>query len=1179
MEVIKEYFKKDIEREIKAVVKVDDELNIKQELEEYIVTNELLKHFNSIFSAFENEINNNSKKIGVWITGFFGSGKSHFLKILSYLLENKIVGDKYAVEYFNDKISDQMLLATMKKIGTISSDVILFDVDTKAGQKKNEKARLVDIFEKVFNERVGLSTSPYVAEIERTMIKQNKYEEFVTEFNNTGNSSWEDARDGLQFVADRFVTAYSKVMNSSKEEARDVINITERNYSLDIKTFAQRVREYIESKGNDHHVYFLVDEIGQYIAGNRNLILNLQSIEQELETECGGKAWIIVTSQEAIDDVVKVVGNDYSKILARFDTLLNFSSSDIEEVIKRRLLEKKENYKKSLELLYEKDESTINNLLTFNDTAYKKKYKNKLDFAETYPFIPYQFTLLQKVFENIRNQGYAGKSISSGERSLLGAVQMTTINYMNEGQGTLIPFYAFYDTISKHLESKIHKVIKAANDAVEGGKLEPNDVKVLKMLFMLKNVKEIKANIDNLATLYVSNIQDDKISIKKEITEALKRLEGQTLIQRNNEEYKFLTDEEQEINRAIKRITIGQNKITEYIEKIVYTGIYSDTKYMYKRKIFNITKYIDDTKFTKDYESSIGLKVITLPDVDIALESSLENKYVYVKLEIPTLLHNEIENCLQFKVYDRDNTYGVEQTKEVNEILTIKRDEIAKAENAIANNIKEKLDIADIFIAGDKQKINHKEAKARINEALEILVNNVYSKINYINKNYTIQDIRDLWDSGDAITLDNEVDFTNQKALDSMKDYIEREKAYNRTITIKTLLDDFEKAPYGFSSDDILYLLVKLLKDEVVSIYYSNEIQNITSENTLNKILKREYHDKTEIRIRKKVDIKYINDMKSVAMNSFSEFGLRDNEDGMIEDFKERCIERSLEKLKDILGYYNNIKDYQYPGKDIVENAIRLYTSIKQKNDILEIFEEVSNKKEEINELASKIDVISKFFYGTQKVAFDQMRETLVIYDNNKHYVEYQSKELQEKLQSTLSKILDIVKNEEPYDLIHELPILQTEFKNILAEMYEASSEPIIEMANSILIDMEDKLKAEELNIDSFSKNYIINCKEIIKSLQSSKELKDIYAQEAVLRQMNDLFIVELDNKRIEKIEKLAENASEVVEIKNRKTIRIDNLMKRSYEISSREDIDKYIEELKNKLVKELEENSSLTIQ
>ncbi len=101
--LIKDMFIKPIDREIQGVIIVgqDEKANMQQELEEYVVTKELLRYFSSFFSAYKKGINGTTPHMGVWISGFFGSGKSHFLKMLSYLLENRIVGGKHAIDYFH----------------------------------------------------------------------------------------------------------------------------------------------------------------------------------------------------------------------------------------------------------------------------------------------------------------------------------------------------------------------------------------------------------------------------------------------------------------------------------------------------------------------------------------------------------------------------------------------------------------------------------------------------------------------------------------------------------------------------------------------------------------------------------------------------------------------------------------------------------------------------------------------------------------------------------------------------------------------------------------------------------------------------------------------------------------------------------------------------------------------
>ena len=282
MENLKKLYAKDIEREIQGVIKVDDESYIGQELEEYVVTEELLKHFNSFFSAYNIGINTNTEKMGVWISGFFGSGKSHFLKIVSYLLENKVVNGKAAVDYFDDKIEDKMLLADIKRAGNISTDVILFNIDSKTENSNGTKDRILDVFEKVFNEKLGLSITPFVAEIERHIISQGKYEEFKKSFESKANSTWEEMRDGIQFVEDEFANAYAEVLNKSVEEARSIVERTEKNYTLSVEKFAERVRDYIKEKGyGDYFGHGLGHSVGIEIHENPRFSVAEEEIIKE----------------------------------------------------------------------------------------------------------------------------------------------------------------------------------------------------------------------------------------------------------------------------------------------------------------------------------------------------------------------------------------------------------------------------------------------------------------------------------------------------------------------------------------------------------------------------------------------------------------------------------------------------------------------------------------------------------------------------------------------------------------------------------------------------------------------------------------------------------------------------------------------------------------------------------
>ncbi len=204
-------FVKPIDRDIKGVIKVGqgDEENIKQELEEYVVTRELQKHFAEFFASYKKGINGNTDKMGVWISGFFGSGKSHFLKILSYLLANKEVDGKKALEYFveDNKISDPMVLADMRLASSVPTDVVLFNIDSKSEMSgKQSKDAIVSVFLKVFNEMQGFCGSiPVLADLERNLVEAGRYEEFKEKFEEDYGKSWISSRHKFDFIQDSVV--------------------------------------------------------------------------------------------------------------------------------------------------------------------------------------------------------------------------------------------------------------------------------------------------------------------------------------------------------------------------------------------------------------------------------------------------------------------------------------------------------------------------------------------------------------------------------------------------------------------------------------------------------------------------------------------------------------------------------------------------------------------------------------------------------------------------------------------------------------------------------------------------------------------------------------------------------------------------------------------------------------
>ena len=257
-------------------------------------------------------------------------------------------------------------------------------------------------------------------------------------------------------------------------------------------------------------------------------MLNLQTITEDLGTVCGGRAWIVVTSQEDIEAVIgemrKKKENDFSKIQGRFKTRLSLSSANVDEVIQSRLLAKLPDVTDDLKRLYKDKGDILKNQLTFKDCGMTfKNFKDADDFVKNYPFAPYQFQLVQRVFESIRKAGATGLHLSRGERSVLDAFQSAAKQVAHQEVGVLVPLYRFYPSIESFLDTAVKRTIDQAKD---NASLEsPFDVQLLEVLFLIRYVEEVKGNVDNLVTLCMEQIDADRLKLRQKIEESLLRLE------------------------------------------------------------------------------------------------------------------------------------------------------------------------------------------------------------------------------------------------------------------------------------------------------------------------------------------------------------------------------------------------------------------------------------------------------------------------------------------------------------------------------------------------------------------------------------------------------------------------------------------------------------------------------
>ncbi|GEQ61300.1 hypothetical protein VL4N_06960 [Vagococcus lutrae] len=1183
--IIKDMFLKDINRDIRGVVKVQqrDEEIVYQELDEYVVTKELKKHFSHFYENYARSVDQPTDKMGVWISGFFGSGKSHFLKILSYLLNNQPVHGKKPVDFFEEKINDPMVYALMEKAASVETDTILFNIDAKSNTNYTSRDAILRVFKKVFDEHRGYyGDNTAISRMEKFLDDEGNFEVFKEKYAELANESWIGNQSNFYFRGEEIIQSLAHASNMSVDGARNWYERVDQADDLTIESFAQEVKEFVDSKDNNFHLVFLVDEIGQYIGDNRNLMLNLQTVVESLGATSLGKVWVLVTSQESIDDVIKVKGDDFSRIQGRFDTRLSLSSTSADEVIKKRILDKKPAVTERLQAVYPEQGPILNNLISFRDTPGNYRgYNDGIEFAQDYPFVPYQFKLLQNIFEQVRKHGSSGKHLSEGERSLLSAYQEAAQQYGNEEEGVLIPLYAFYNTMSEFLNPTITRVI---NSATNNPNLADDEfhVNLLKVLFMIKYIEEIPGNIDNIATLMLTNVNEDKTVLKQKLTESLNKLRQERLIQKNGEHFIFLTDEEQDINREIQSMSVDEMDIIHSLSEYLFEDIFPEKKFRFSNHYhFDFNEILDTVKHGRQ-TASISLTVLSaisssdVEDQELQMES-MNSRDLIVRLGGDASYIEEMEEVLKIEQYRRRrNPNNLSETKQ--NILNNKQVEVRERRRRVRDLLETAVKEADFFANGQNLTINGSTARERINNGLSYLVENTYNKLSLVK--YHIDSERDLKlkiTTNDTGSLSLELDdstYPNRAAMNEIEQYIELQTQMSKQILVKSLYEHFGAVPFGWKELDIAGMLVDLLKDEKIRLRYNTFYLNTQeSQKELMDVFTNDIESAKGIILkREKVDSVLISKVRRIARSLFDTVSLPQDEDGMMLGIQELIND----KITEINNYKQMYTNKKYPGFSLLEKGLELFGHFTNRLDNLTYFKKLVEMEEELIMWDEDLEYVKGFFDSNQKKLFDDGLEILNRYEQNQSFFE---NEANETIDNSVRELEKIIENPIPYSEIRKIPELKDNFNSTFDEILRERQIK----AKERIQDNFDRVK-QYSNQEGVSEQTLKKINNIwINYLNQIQETNDIHRVDALTVYSNDakdkyegIIRQEVAAYRQNNDEK-EDPGITVSEPKPIQQVRISDLVK-PIRIENEQDIENYLNELSRELKRSIQMNQIIEI-
>jgi hypothetical protein len=796
-------FERDVNRPIEGVIKADDEASLKSELEEYVLTNEVAKRLDQFLDAYNNYHGAN----GVWVSGFFGSGKSHLLKMLALVLENRAVDGTHALDLFLPKIQeDKILAAALQKAVAIPSRSILFNIDQKADViSKTQSDALLAVFVKVFDEACGYyGKQPYIAQFERELDRDGLFDKFKVEFQLAAGNDWDWGRARPARVASFIDQAFNSVTGQKVEGVLDKFR---HDYRLSIEDFAHHIQEWLDRQaprlGNNARLNFFVDEVGQYVADNTKLMTNLQTVAESLATKCNGRAWVIVTAQEEMKAVIgemsKQQSNDFTKIQARFANRMKLTSADVAEVIQKRLLLKNSSGQQQLAAIYNQQSNNFKTLFDFADGA--TTYRNFRDadhFVSAYPFIPYQFDLFQTAIQGISlHNGFEGKHSSVGERSMLGVFREVAIAIAARPVGQLATFDLMFEGIRTSLKAAIQSAIQVAEKNLG----DEFAVRLLKALFLVKYVKGFKSTLRNLSVLMLDRFDQDIPALRKKIEAALNLLEQQTYIQRNGDVYEYLTDEEKDIEQEIKNTEVESSDVVAELERLVFDHVIKQRKIRYENgQDYPYARKMDDRLQGREHE--LAIHVIT-PFSESAGNETVQRMQSMGRDELRVVLPEDERLVRDLLMYKRTEKYirqnvSVAQQEIVKRILNDKgfqnRERLVEIENRLGQLLSQAkliINSGDIEVLGD-------DPQARILRGFHQLIEYSYPNLRMLRGvAYNEGDVGNFLRHSQEGLLGN--DATNlTEAEQELLAFVQSNARGGVRTTLKSLIERFERKPYGW---------------------------------------------------------------------------------------------------------------------------------------------------------------------------------------------------------------------------------------------------------------------------------------------------------------------------------------------------------------------------------------------
>ncbi|MCZ8129889.1 MAG: BREX system P-loop protein BrxC [Steroidobacteraceae bacterium] len=548
---IKTLFANDIHRRIEEVIKVDqtDEEIIRDEINEYVITDAIRTHYTGIFEAYRETPNKPHEGVAIWVSGFFGSGKSSFAKMLGLAVANRTIAGQSAGERFTQRTGDNKLSVLLNAINEkIPTHAVIFDVSTDRGIRSGNQT-LTEIMYGLFLQSLGYAKDLDLSELEIGLEEQGELSRFEEEYKRLFKKDWAAEKGKVAFA----LSEASRVLHSLDPDtypmADSWVKAVKNKADVTPGKLAERAGELMKRRKPGLSLMFVVDEVGQFVARDVQKMLDLQAVVQQLGVKGRGRHWVVITSQEKLGELVSGLDDkkiELARLMDRFPLQVHLEPSDISEVTSRRVLAKNASAQTALGKLFDEHRGRLTQHTRL--TADIKLPELSRDaFIDLYPLLPYQIDLIIQVVSGLRTQGGASKHVGGANRTIIKLAQQLLINpavnLADAPLGDLVRLDQVYDLVEGNIGSEVRAKIAAISRELSHPLAQP----VAKAICLLQYVKSVHRSAENIAAaLHRSAAGDSQLASVKE---ALRELEAANKVRRGDDGYRIPTPAEDDWER------------------------------------------------------------------------------------------------------------------------------------------------------------------------------------------------------------------------------------------------------------------------------------------------------------------------------------------------------------------------------------------------------------------------------------------------------------------------------------------------------------------------------------------------------------------------------------------------------------------------------------------------------